>query len=94
MLLRFSQGSIPESLVKKFQNWPSYSTFVETIYFFHSLGVSSYFQQKLITLSVLNFFPPKLSGIDPYDKQINNQMGMPDDMRLWLVAYLKQWPFM
>ena len=32
----------------------------------------------------------KLSGIHPYEKWLNNQVGMHGDMFLWLVANLKQ----
>ena len=43
----------------------------------------------------INFelFSIKLSGIDPQEKCITNQVGKLGNMFLWLVANLKQWSF-
>ena len=79
ILVHFSQGAIPESLVeKKVHNWQSYSAFVETMYFLYSIGLIN-FNKCWINLSVVNFWSTKLSGIEPCEKCTNILGGHADN---------------
>ena len=59
------------------------------MYFLYSLGGVT-FNKCWITLSILNCYSPNFQGFIPMKNALNNQVGMLDNMFLWLVANLKQ----
>ena len=68
ILMRFSQGSIPESLVKKIkidtviQHWLKITTLKE---------YKNGFNKHLITLPILNCFSPNFQGLILKKKRLN-----------------------
>ena len=78
---------------KTIQNWQSYSTFDETVYFLYLLFRSSYFQQKFNNFVNFDCFSPNFQGLILTKNTLTTQVDMLGDMFLWLVANLKQWPF-